>query len=103
MSESTSNGVLHPTNPGLLKDLNIPKEKGQTRTLPDGSLLYREPLTDTEGKYQPIQHPREGGLLADRSVVPAIRLDDIRPRLVHEASKKKSYSESPTHSLKDSR
>ena len=41
---------LHPVNPVLAKEVNTPKEKGQTRVLPDGSLLYLEPLTATEGK-----------------------------------------------------
>ncbi|KAM0798790.1 hypothetical protein BDR22DRAFT_890910 [Usnea florida] len=71
MSSSTSEQVLHPQNPILLKDVNTPRERGQTRVLPDGGLLYREPITDTE--------------------VPAVRLQDIRPRLVEQASTKKSY------------
>ena len=50
MSSTTSEEVLHPQNPILLKDVNTPKERGQTRVLPDGSLLYREPINDTEGK-----------------------------------------------------
>lgn len=49
MSSSTSNQVLHPTNPVLVKDTNVPRERGQTRVISDGSLLYREPLTDKEG------------------------------------------------------
>ena len=50
MSNPISKQVLHPKNPVLLKGVNIPREKGQTRVLQDGSLLYREPLTNTEGE-----------------------------------------------------
>ena len=49
MSESPDK-TIHPTNPVLVKDLNTPKEKGHIRFLPDGSLLYREPITDVESK-----------------------------------------------------
>ena len=49
MPNQTSNQALHPTNPTLEKDVNLPREKGQTRVLPDASLLYREPITGEEG------------------------------------------------------
>ncbi|CAD6583495.1 MAG: hypothetical protein ASARMPRED_001342 [Alectoria sarmentosa] len=71
MSDFISKQVLHPKNPVLLKGVNVPREEGRTRILQNGSLLYREPLTNIE--------------------VPAVRLDDIRPRLVQEASNKMSY------------
>lgn len=51
MSLSISDQILHPTNPTMLKDMNTPKERGQTRVLPDGSLLYLEPITRNEGKW----------------------------------------------------
>lgn len=50
MSNPTSNQVLRPENPVLVKDANVPRENGQTRFLPDGSLLYHEPLTNTDGE-----------------------------------------------------
>lgn len=50
MSSPISDHVLHPTTPTMLKDMNTPKEKGQTRVLADGSLLYLEPITRKEGK-----------------------------------------------------
>ena len=50
---------VHPTNPPLAKDLNTPRERGTTRYLPDGRLLYLEPFTDTEGKtYSPRQQKK---------------------------------------------
>ena len=58
MSEA-SDQVLHPTNPTLAKDLNTPKERGDIRFLADGSLLYREPITDTEGKKPSSHQPRK--------------------------------------------
>ena len=93
MSISTSNQVLHPTNPTLLKDVNVPKEKGQIRILENGSLLYREPITEEEGERR--DHlPRCRTDIADSAAVPAVRLEDIRSRLVKEESKKLSYSQS---------
>lgn len=91
MALPLSTHTLQPKNPTLLRDVNIPRERGQTRVLPDGSLLYREPLTDTEGKYL-NPHLRGTEHMANRSTVPAVRLEDIRPRLVQEAATKRSYS-----------
>ena len=61
MPNQTSSQSLHPTNPTLVKDMNIPREKGQTRILPDGSLLYREPIMGEEGErsYQSHQSKRK--------------------------------------------
>ena len=42
-----SDQPIHPTNPTLLRNLKVPKERGEIRFLHDGSLLYREPITDT--------------------------------------------------------
>ena len=93
MSASTSNQNLHPTNPTLLKDVNVPKEKGQTRILENGSLLYREPITQEEGEWlNQCSHCRKD--IANSAAVPAVRLDDIRSRLVKEESKKLSYRQS---------
>lgn len=47
MSE-VSDQVIHPTNPTLLRDVKVPKERGDIRFLHDGSLLYREPIINTE-------------------------------------------------------
>ena len=58
MSEALET-VLHPVNPVLAKDLNTPKEKGSIRFLPDGSILYREPITDKEGKKPSLQQLRK--------------------------------------------
>lgn len=55
MSYSTSDHVLHPESPALGKETNTPREPGQTRVLPDGSLVYLNPMTDTEGG-QPYDH-----------------------------------------------
>ena len=49
MSEA-SDQVLHPINPTLVRDVEVRMERGETvaRVLQDGSLLYREPITDIE-------------------------------------------------------
>lgn len=98
MSNLTLKKDLHPENPVLVKDINTPKERGQTRVLPDGSLLYLEPLSNTECE-SPYRGHQSGGLLADRAAVPAVRLEDIRPRLVQQASRTKSYSQYSIQSL----
>ena len=49
MRHITFDQGLHPINPVLATGESIPKEKGRTRVLPDGSLVYHEPLTDIEG------------------------------------------------------
>ena len=43
-----SDQPIHPTNPTLLRNVKIPKERGDVDFLRDGSLLYRKPITDIE-------------------------------------------------------
>ena len=49
MSSPAPEQVLHPTNPTLAKDTNVPRENGHTRVTADGGLLYWEPITEEEG------------------------------------------------------
>lgn len=52
MANPASILVVHPENPSMGKDTSTPKETGQTRALPDGTLLYLEPVAKTEGGSQ---------------------------------------------------
>ena len=97
MSNPTSNQVLHPENPTMGKEASAPKERGQIRVLSDGSLLYYEPLTKIEGG-RPNHHCISKEYIVDCLTVPAVRLNDIRPKLVQEASNKLSYSQPLTQS-----